>query len=352
MTYTLIQAWRALLCIGVMLAHIKIYLLREGTAPLFNYLPDILGGIPCAFFSVSGYFMATLVDRNTKNFLLMRLVRVYPMYIIAIVLAYGIRALTTMPLDFDDLPAVISLLPFGGRKSYKLGIEWTLIYEIFFYFVCTVFCRPSLSRRFPAFLMVWLSAVLLASAINPVLYHLPNLATIWLSGWNYSFIAGALVYYFLKNYDDPQVQTWAKYVLLATVCTFSALQPTPVSVIIMLGLLACLALVAMVMLEPKIQAPKLLTHLGDYSYSLYLIHATIIILVLNRWPDITGTPPGLIAGLVSMVLCLCAFWFLGQFDVSIHKRLKGYLQNKLNPRKPPSPTAELVQTAQKADELS
>lgn len=346
MTFTLIQAWRAALCVGVVLAHIKIYLLRSGDPSLFAYLPDILGGIPCAFFAVSGYFMATLVDRDTKNFLVLRLLRVYPMYILAILLAYALRALTATPLDYDDLPEVLSLLPFGGRKSYKLGIEWTLIYEIFFYFICTIFCRPSLSRKFPAFLMIWLSAVLLASALHPILNHLPNMAAIGLSGWNYGFIAGALAYYFLKSYHDPQTQAWAKYALLATVCTFSALHPKPVSVIIMLGMLACFALIALVMLESKIQAPTLLTNLGDYSYSLYLIHASIIILVFDRWKAFTGESPGFIAGMVSLVLCLSGFWYLGQLDVSIHKRLKFAVQKKLSPQKSSGTADPIVQPAQ------
>ena len=352
MTYTLIQAWRAVLCVGVVLAHIKIYLLHDGTPSLFAHVPDLFGGIPCAFFAVSGFFMATLVDRETRNFLALRLVRIYPMYILAILLAYVLRSCTSIPLNYDDLPAVLSLLPFAGRKSYKLGIEWTLVFEMFYYLVCAVFCRPGLSRRFPAFLMVWLAAVLLAAALHPALTHLPTLATIWISGWNFSFIAGALAYYLLKHYHDPQAQAWAAYVLLASVGTFSALQPTPVAVILMLGTLACLGLVALVLLEAKIRAPKLFTELGDYSYALYLIHPSLIILVLNRWQEFTGDPPGLIAGLVSLVLCLCAFWYLGQLDVSLHKRLKFTLQKALRPQPSPGTADSVIQPARNAGSVS
>ena len=135
MTYTLIQALRGVLCLGVVLMHIKIYLTRLGDPSFFSYMPDIFGGIPCGFFAISGYFMAFLVDRNSSNFLIQRLLRVYPMYFIVVALAFVLRAFTSSPLNFDDIFKVLSLLPFGMGKSYKLGIEWTLVYEIWYYFM-------------------------------------------------------------------------------------------------------------------------------------------------------------------------------------------------------------------------
>jgi peptidoglycan/LPS O-acetylase OafA/YrhL len=323
MTYTLIQALRGILCVGVVFMHIKIYLTRTGDPSFFAYVPDILGGIPCGFFAVSGYFMAMLVDRNSPNFLAQRLVRVYPMYFVVVAMAYVMRAFTASPLNYDDLFQVMSLLPFGMGKSYKLGIEWTLVYEIWYYFICALFCRPKWHRHFPAFLLAWLFAVILSDivAFAPP-KPLPNLSSIWLSIWNYSFILGALTYYYIQRRNEPATMAWAQQVLFGTLCVASAINGQAYSVLYMLGFGSCLLVDWLIRLESRIRSPKLLARLGDYSYALYLVHSNIIILVLDWWEKATGTKPGAVTGLMALVLCMGGFWFLGQFDVALHKRCK------------------------------
>jgi peptidoglycan/LPS O-acetylase OafA/YrhL len=336
MKYTLIQALRGLLCVGVVFMHIKMALMGlfpipslKGDPSFFAYLPDILGGIPCGFFAVSGYFMAFLVDRETPYFLSQRLVRVYPTFLIAVCLAFLLRAFTTSLLNFDNLFPVLSLLPFGMGKSYKLGIEWTLVYEVSYYFVCAFFCRPKWSKRFPAFLLAWLFALIAmdtfhgssTAGFTPPL-PLPTIFSLWGSIWNYSFIMGALTFYYLQRRQEPATLAWTGQVLLATTCAVSVLNLQGYGVLYLLGLLSCVLLDLLIRLEKRVRAPKILAQLGDYSYALYLIHPTIIILVLDRWHAITGQPPGLVAGLMATVLCFGAFWYLGQIDVAVHKRCK------------------------------
>jgi peptidoglycan/LPS O-acetylase OafA/YrhL len=326
MTYTLIQALRAVLCVGVVLMHIKIYLNRLGDPSIFDYIPDILGGIPCGFFAVSGYFMSFLVDRNTPNFLVQRLVRVYPTYFIVVGMAFVMRAFTSIPLSFDDLPQVLSLLPFGMGKSYKLGIEWTLVYEIWYYFICAFFCRPGWHKRFPAFLVAWaLFQIVWDTVAFMPPKAVPNFLTVWIGIWNYSFILGALTYYYLQRRAEPVTQAWAGYLMLASGVVTAHLHQRGYGILYVLGVFSCLLVDWLIQLESRVRAPKFLAKLGDYSYALYLIHSTIIILTLDRWQHITGQPPGIIAGLVALVLCLGAFWFLGQMDVAIHKKCKGYV---------------------------
>jgi peptidoglycan/LPS O-acetylase OafA/YrhL len=337
MTYTLIQGMRALLCVGVAFIHVKIYLAHfGGDLSIFQYAPEFLGAAPCGFFAISGYFMATMVHRVTPNFLPQRAVRIYPMYFLAVAIAYGLRYFTGNPLNFKDLNFVLPLLPFGGHKDYKLGIEWTLVYEIFFYLVCAFFCRPSMSRHFPKFLIAWLVAVLVWTMLKPTLEinHLPDFLSIWTNGWTFNFVIGALVYYFLKFYQEPVVQAWAEKLVLASAFVAAAIQPTQASVIFIFGLGSCLLLVGLIKLESLIQAPKIIIDLGDYSYSLYLIHPTIIMVVIGRWEYFTGEKPGLIAGLFSLVLCLAAYWYLGQLDVAMHKRLKPWVSRVLAKSRP------------------
>jgi len=331
MTYTLIQALRGLLCICVVLIHIKIYLTRQGgDLSLFWHIPDLFGGIPCGFFAISGYFMAFLVDRDSPNFLVNRLIRVYPMYFIAVAIAYVLRYFTSSPLDFDDLFAVLSLLPFGMGKSYKLGIEWTLVYEIWYYFICAVFCGPRLKRYFPGFLIAWLFGVVFTDIYAfQIPQPVPNLRTVWFAIWNYSFIMGALTYYYLQRKAEPATMIWAGYVALASTAAFSFLHGRAYSILYWLGILSCLLIDWLIRLESRFRAPRFLATLGDYSYTLYLIHSNIILFVFFWWKQTTHTPPGTISGLMAFVLCLGAFWFLGQVDVKLHKRLKSWVNRNL-----------------------
>ncbi|GFK92397.1 hypothetical protein NNJEOMEG_00222 [Fundidesulfovibrio magnetotacticus] len=331
MTYTLIQALRGVLCICVVLIHIKIYLTKQGgDLSLFWHIPDLFGGIPCGFFAISGYFMAFLVDRNSPHFLVHRLLRVYPMYFIAVGIAYVLRFCTSSHLDTDDLFYVLSLLPFGMGKSYKLGIEWTLVYEIWYYFICAVFCNQRLKSYFPSFLITWLFGVMITDIyFFRIPQPVPNIFTVWFAIWNYSFIMGALTYYYLQRKYEPDTMAWAAIVALGSTATFSYLHGRAYSVLYWLGILACLLIDWLIRLESRIRAPKFLAQLGDYSYTLYLIHSNIIILVFYSWKSTTGTPPGTIAGLMAFVLCMGGFWYLGQVDVRLHKYLKFHVNKAL-----------------------
>jgi len=318
----------------------------EGDPTVFAFLPDMLGGVPCGFFAISGYFMAFLVDRDSPDFLVNRLVRVYPTYLICVALAFALRAVTAKPLTGDDLPVVLSLLPFGAGKDYKLGIEWTLVYEVTFYFACAFFCRPKWRKHFPAFLIGWLFVIV---AANLAMFHLtpplgqsggpvwtavlhiapfypppplPNPLSLWLSSWSYSFIAGALVFYFLQRRFEPATMFWAGQILLASTLAICALNPLGLHIFYLLGLLAALLIILLISLEKRIRSPKFLAQLGDYSYALYLIHPTIIILVLDRWHALTGQKPRLVASLFTLTVCFAAFWFLGQMDLAVHKYCK------------------------------
>lgn len=48
----------------------------------------------------------------------------------------------------------MSLLTFGPIQ-YTLNVEWTLIYEVFFYLVCSVFAIRTWKKAFLPFLIVW-----------------------------------------------------------------------------------------------------------------------------------------------------------------------------------------------------
>jgi peptidoglycan/LPS O-acetylase OafA/YrhL len=332
MTLTLIQAMRGLASACVALMHVKIFLTKYGDPGFFNGLPEFLGAIPCMFFAISGYFMAMLIDRREHNFLLNRLVRIYPTYFVIIALAFLLRAFSLKPLGPGDLPLVLTLLPLGPSPDYKLGIEWTLIYELFFYLVCAYYCRQGYHHLFPRMCIAWYLALMGASFFLPTPEPIPNALNIWASPWNANFASGALVYYFLRSARKPT--TWA-WVLALGLATYAAFEGTPflkAKSIVFFGAACTVILVGLVLLEKWVRAPRLLVRLGDYSYPLYLVHVTIILTTISVWMRLTEVKPGVATGLTALGLCLLATWPLGWLDVTMHKHFKAGLKKFLAAR--------------------
>lgn len=325
MTLTLIQAMRGLASACVVLMHIKIFLTKYGDPGFFAGLPEFLGAIPCMFFAISGYFMAMLIDRRDKHFLANRLVRIYPTYCCIIALAFVLRAFSMKPLGLGDLPLVLPLLPLGSGLDYKLGIEWTLVYEVFFYLICAYYCRPGFHDRFPRMLVAWYLALMGASFFLPV-PDMPNFLNIWASPWNANFASGALVYYFLRSYRRPATWGWIAAMGLATYFAFVGTPVLKAKSVIFFGAACTLVLLGLVLVEKWVRAPRFLERLGDYSYPLYLAHVTIILTTISLSMRLTGAAPGVGTGLVACVLALLSTWPLGKLDVAMHKRLKAKLK--------------------------
>jgi peptidoglycan/LPS O-acetylase OafA/YrhL len=325
MRYTHIQGLRGILCFLVAVIHVKIWLLRGGDPSWFALVPDALGAIPTAFFVISGFFMATLIDANSKHFIVMRLLRVYPMYFGAILVWIGLQLLMHRTIILDGLPRVLSLLPFGSGDGYKLGIEWTLVYEIWYYFVCALFANRIFSPYFKHFLFGWLLFVLafnVSTAFPSPTF--PSMITVWPSLWNVSFIAGGLLYHFTKekNWGISKIVLVVSCALCLTCYEFHSMEH---GFLILQAMEACLLVFLAIKLESWCASPKWLSTLGDYSYSLYLIHTTIILATFSVWSATYRVKPGPLAGVVSLIMVLGVATLLGRTDVFVY----GYLRKRV-----------------------
>lgn len=329
MTLTLIQAMRGLCSLCVAIVHVKIFFTRYGDPGFFEAVPDWLGAIPTMFFAISGYFMAMLLARKDRYFLYNRLIRIYPTYFTMIAIAFILRAFSMKPLRLTDLPLVMTLFPFGSGLDYKLGIEWTLIYEMVYYFICAYYCRPQLLHIFPRMCLAWYLATLVAACIVPV-SPMANILTFCASPWNLSFIAGVLVYFLLASPRKIVPWIWAVVLVAATYTTFKISPFLANKGIVFFGGLAGLILIGLVLLESLVRAPWFLVRLGDFSYVFYLIHVSIILTVIEIWMRLTGTKPNPVTGIVAVGLCLLLSWPLGRLDLTLHKYCKSWMKRMLD----------------------
>jgi peptidoglycan/LPS O-acetylase OafA/YrhL len=312
--------------------------MKDGDPSWFAMVPDFLGAIPTVFFVISGFFMAALIDANSKHFMVMRLLRVYPMYFGAILVWVVLQVATHRTLRMDGLPRMLTLLPLGPGPGYKLGIEWTLVYEIWYYLVCALFANRMLSRYYKHFLLAWLVFVL-AFNFSTVFASptFPTMLNIWPSLWNISFIAGGLLFHAVREKNFGFNKAVFIFSCLACMLCYE-FHVMGHGYLIPQAMEACLLVCLAIFLERYGASPKILSMFGDYSYSLYLIHTSIILATFSVWGATYKTKPGLAAGAISLGVVLVFAVFLGRADVSIHARLRkkaGLLLAGLSGPRPP-----------------
>jgi peptidoglycan/LPS O-acetylase OafA/YrhL len=269
-----LQALRAISALTVLLHHVKGYSNIIGDKPnvVYNLIPSIFGYGATLFFGISGYLMAYLIDTNYKNFLFRRALRIYPPYIIAVIIIIALKymLLGTKP-QTNDLLLSLSLLPVG-RITYTLNIEWTLIYEVFYYLICTIFTFKYLKTFYPFFLILWGIAICFGYFYFKIpTEFLTSINNIPFSTINYFFIFGGFVYYIKKiNFVLPQninrILLFACGVLIFIVYYYIlSLNPMIVKMrYIIMGILFSTLIYFVLSIEFKHK--KLLANLGDYSY--------------------------------------------------------------------------------------
>ncbi len=100
-------------------------------------LPLVYGGGAgvVVFFLVSGYIIAHILQtEHSKEFLIKRFFRIYPLYIVAVLIQYIPLLALGRLLDISILLPQLLLLGDFFATPYALnGVEWTLRVEIMFY---------------------------------------------------------------------------------------------------------------------------------------------------------------------------------------------------------------------------
>lgn len=284
------------------------------------------------FFALSGYMLPKLLDeRKHPHFLLRRIVRIYPAFLLAVAIALVSRRLLqgSFPMGFEDTLKAISLLPLQ-RPGGVLRIEWTLVYEVFFYLVCTLFSVGNMRRLYPCFLVLWAGLIVAFPNVSPSANQaFPAIA---LSTRNLYFIFGGLSYYTSAWWIDRtpyavSQRTW-KALTIGSLCLVVALyylltqgferqkglDPVNLTQALVYGPTTAFFLLAVAHLRSD--PPRFLVRLGDHSYGIYLIHATVYSVLLEALAA-SGIQVGLPAVVLVFVCTFFAGWQFGRLDVAI-----------------------------------
>lgn len=247
------------------------------------------------FFVLSGFiifYTSNFESFNLAAFLKRRMVRIFPVYwliIIALIIVHLISPTSGEPnrYNLETIAASFTLYPLYPNARYVLGVAWTLTYEVIFYFVFALTYSISIKCFFYMFL-AWSTIILITYFLHIKSSVFAINALVDPIVLNFGF--GCILAYFFKMHQTFRywkwvvaagtillIITWLTYYFIVSddAHFFSAL----ISRVYLFGLPAAILIFGLLYTNGTV--PKLLVAIGDASYSLYLIHAAVITLILK-----------------------------------------------------------------------
>lgn len=295
-----IQGLRGLAVLFVVLSHM---LPVEGKYAQFEYvLPELLligvSGVDL-FFLISGFVMVAVTRSSfqskikIKKFLYHRITRIYPLYWFYSALILGVYLLQPSLVNSSqgnqvNILASFLLIPQGLLPLVNVG--WTLIHEMYFYFVFTMLLFLPRNRLFLGLIcwgvLVMFGNIYLSLEGNPYV-------SIYFSPLTLEFIVGAFIailYYRrsiqgnAKAYALMAFATWFAFYYTFQIISGETTPSGWVRVLVF-GIPAALALYAALLYEKNngTMMPKWICKIGDASYSIYLSHVIVLSVVGRIW---------------------------------------------------------------------
>ncbi|MEP6343248.1 MAG: acyltransferase [Maricaulaceae bacterium] len=323
------------------------------------------------FFLISGFIMVYVSCkggrsvRDVGGFLYRRIVRIYPLWwVFASImgvyfyLAYGLWGAPDLKggatPDFSYFVRSLLLIPQESFPVLRLG--WTLIHEMQFYLIFAVLLF--LPRKFlvPS-LLVWAGIVFLGFALGWT--EINGTFSILFSLLSLEFIVGAILAWLLLKGRAfaPKALFWVGVVLSLLAFFFYTDKSSDLTrwgrvAVYTLPFAALIYGAAGQEINGTLKCPKWLVTLGDWSYSLYLVHYLVMVVVVrigrllgSYAPDdlvatLTIGAPGIWDNLVftlatvilSLIAAAISYRLIEQPTLKIARRLKfdGAAKSKVN----------------------
>lgn len=298
-----IQWLRGLAAIGVVWFHAMFLITNNGLQSYQTMYGDIrqIGSIGVdVFFVISGFIVSISAANSTsvKAFVENRLLRVWPMYAVATVLYLLVRPDRS---DLGDLAMSLALLQPAGPASTSptLPPGWTLLFEATFYAVIAAAMlwrsRRTLAERIT---LIVVGLVILGSAYgfsrpfnvvslniigNPITLEFlfgVGIGRVWASGyrlpsWAATAMFAAGAFFILRDAMHGMSGEWGSGNTLDGSMSWLRLRTW--------GIYAALIVASAALRSPVPEGSgRVLSFLGDASYSIYLFHMHVQDWLLHR----------------------------------------------------------------------
>jgi len=314
-----LQYLRAIAAFAVVLCHASYYVMEvrgDGRMWVMFDRAGYLGVV--LFFAISGYLMARLAENATGlRFLAHRLIRIYPIYWLCIFSVLLVEWIFRQPAWIGHT----ALLLIPGARSYVLGVEWTLPFELTFYSIVFGIIVVGMRRAIPVIALAWIVLIEvlywwrpeLQRGQFPPLFHLP------LDLYSVPFAAGLLVPYVLRK---GFIGVSAPLIGIGLLVAYEAMKPVSLGLSSAFSGIGSMFLVAYAVHvgTTRPSAPiRPLAALGDWSYALYLIHVPIIRALCHVMPVSVPTMQLWFAAVgIPIIVCIP----FGKVDLAMYRALK------------------------------
>lgn len=293
--YDGVQALRFLAALLVVISHSFFYTNERLGAGEVGEWANGAHGVDI-FFVISGFVMIVsshnliAVPQGWLKFAVQRVTRIVPLYWTAtsiklLVMLLGASGLV-LHADLNILNVLKSyfFIPYeklNGKFQPLLAVGWTLVFEMFFYFVFTL----GLLLKVNIYLFVWATMIVCAglSLLRPVHY------SVWMFFFDpivLEFCYGMIVGYLTLKQRFLGALS-AIFIIVITALLLIFLPGSSLSRAFDAGIPAALLVYSIVSIEPRIRdrIPKSFLFFGAASYSLYLFHPLflpVIPVLLNK----------------------------------------------------------------------
>lgn len=329
-----LDGYRGVLCLIVLLHHYYFLPVHEHPDASWSWWYKILFqsyGVIDSFFALSGWLIGTILLENKnsphyfRTFYLRRAFRVLPMYFITLGVYFLMSKTieTRFPWLFNDPLIPLWSYPFalqsilggihGTMGDRFIYVTWSLVVEFHFYFIV-----PFIVKFFNRRTIVILYCGLVALAVY-LRFMAPGEGNVWMRTllfWRPEAIFGGLVlsyftYEKVINIHNHKFTFWLLWLFLLPGIIMCAFDYYMGIFLYSWFSFTSLAFFAALLVHPCIFRPffefRLLRHLGEWSYSVYLWHMPILgiffQLFYQRSPD-PYTQQGLLPGLLCMAFTI------------------------------------------------
>jgi exopolysaccharide production protein ExoZ len=337
-----LQYLRAIAAISVLLFHASVWLemIRQNSVML-NVFSSWFGSFGVKlFFATSGYLMADLaLSASAWRFLAHRIIRIYPIYWMSVAAAFLLTYAFTPFFKATAGPTIIGFDPYtlllvpGTTIGFMLGVEWTLPFELSFYFFTFIFIVGRMRNLIPFFAVSWLSILLFLALMPqfigkfsnlPVFSGFPSPFELPLNAHCIPFVGGLLIPSMLAR---GSILGFAHLIGAGAIAASLFFSFVPSFILTSIG---CVLLVAYAASNPNIAVNpslRILYKFGDWSFALYLVHVPIICIIYRLAPAFT---PCILLWTSAVIASLLVSISWGQLDNRLYKFLKEWIDRSNN----------------------
>lgn len=275
-----IQLIRAIAAIGVAVYHIQ-FMYATGF--------DFAFGVHL-FFTISAFLLMYTTQKKRKQFVMKRMLRIIPLYWIMTFGTFFIAKVmpVLMPqaqADGKSLLFSLFFIPYArdGLRAENMirplvGPAWTLNYEVLVTLVFAVAMRISHKYRGVITALVLGTLLFIGRTMdinNTILYF-------WSAPYMADFITGILCFYILREMNKLTIKKSKKLflgIVAVAACCLMCWNGYPQPRWVVNSLLSAFVLIAVILSLNDVRIPRLACFAGDISFSFYLIHYYVIIII-------------------------------------------------------------------------